>query len=216
MLAMSIYNASNPSSGDSHETEITKTRVKQWVTNLFRKKGYKTWIYEEVTHIHFDDETNKPIPYHLDLAVLTRNKESIDDYHFFGIELDWKVGHGTKINDRKDKDKDNVFAKIKVPILRFRMENIYGRKAWSEAERDKVIWDFYQFMFNNDNLADKNQVEKNKELSIRLKENVLTTCRNPKCKHKAAQHTLSGCEYRTANKAAMYCNCDEPFIKSDM
>lgn len=203
---MSIYDSSHPSSGDSKPTTKTKARVISWVTDLFKSKGYRIWVMEECPAVI--DGT----PYHLDIGVLARNKESFDEYHFFGIELDWDVGHATKRTDWKDENKDKAFSSLGIPILRFRMEELYGDKSLSEAERNKIIWDdFFSYVFTQ---YDKD-VEINQALAIKLKENQLTKCRNSKCSHTAAQHSLTGCNYQNSNKANLYCPCKEPFMVSD-
>jgi hypothetical protein len=207
VVELSIYDASRPSSGDSKPTEKTKERLKVWITELFNKRGFRVWVKEEIPYISDDGD---PRPYHLDLGVLTRNREMTDIYSFFGIELDWDTGHRSRINDRKDENKDKAFHKIGVPILRIDMEDVYGKKALSEYDRNDKIWSF----FIHPRLDEFGQM--NTELAIRLKENAWTTCPNPKCKHKASDHHLGGCNFRFTNKAAMYCPCSEPFFTSDI
>ena len=208
MTNISIFNSTNPSGGDSKPTTKTKAKVKDWVTELFRSKGYRTWIMEENPAVI--DGT----PYHLDIGVLTRNKESFDEYHFFGIELDWDKGHATKRTDWKDENKDKAFLSLGIPILRFRMEELYGNKALSEAERNNKIWDNFFIEYFITPIEDP-FILKNNELAIKLKENQLTKCRNSKCNHSAQNHNLNGCNYQNTNKASLYCNCTEPFMVSD-
>jgi hypothetical protein len=201
---MSQFNSSNPSAGDSDVTSVVKQRLKDWLIDLFYKKGFRIWIKEEVPFYSISEQK----PYHLDMGVLARNKESFDIYSFFGIELDWKT-HESFSSDNKDKEKDRAFDKIGVPILRLRVEKLYGKKAWDLPTINDEIWHFFVAPEN------KEFTEKNQALSIKLKENALARCRNKKCGHPAQKHNLAGCNYQQPNKAALYCPCTEPHFISD-
>ncbi|MGN6346239.1 MAG: hypothetical protein ACTHKC_09205 [Candidatus Nitrosocosmicus sp.] len=209
---MSQFNSTNPASMDSEQTKRTKADLTELLKTLFKSKGFKIWVYEEVYYVHKDEEevSNKPIPYHLDLICLTRDKEIPDLYSVFGIELDWKVGHGTPITDNKDEKKDMAFYKLGVPVIRFRLEEFVGKKKLTLDEIKGKIWHFFAKPMTPE------FCDKNCKLAIKLKENAFTFCPNTQCGHKASQHDLNGCSFRYPNKAAKYCYCKEPFITSHM
>lgn len=91
------------------------------------------------------------------------------------------------------------------------MEELYGNKSLSEAERNEKIWLFFM-----QNLAGTRDsfTEKNNELAIKLKESASTQCRS--CDHKAHLHTLTGCSFKNTNKLKERCYCDNPYFVSNM
>jgi hypothetical protein len=202
---MSKFDSTHPSFGDSDITVKAKRRMTTIIENTFRRQGWKTWIKEEVPFYPLDGQ-----PYHLDLGVLVKNKESFDDYRFFGVEIDGET-HKSETQDEKDYEKNHVFGRIVVDIFRINVEQAYGIKALSEADIERQLWK--RFMTPED---EKTITESNRELARQLKENALPMCRNSKCKHPAKDHNLAGCNYQQTNKAALFCPCKYPHFVSDM
>lgn len=207
---MSQFNSTNPARGDSAETRRAKNRLKNIIDQVFTDHYHKTWIVEEVPYYSIEE----PNPYHLDLAILTRDKHSFDNYSLFAIEIDGPT-HESKRSDYKDRTKDKAFYRLGISILHIRLEEVlYGNEAEQYIQKEKelanMIWEFFTLS------QDLEFSTKNQSLAIKLKENQLTICRNKKCQHKAYEHNLAGCNFQQPNKNALYCPCKEPFLVSDM
>lgn len=202
---MSIYDSTHSASGDSDATRRAKRILTTSIKDQAKSMGFKADVKEEVPAF-FDK------PYHADLGILMRNREIPDQYFFFIVEIDSKLGHRTPLKDRREDERAMAFINHNfIQTVRINLEEIVGTRKKTEAELAEKIWTEikYSLIFTTNQ-----NVSKNTEFSIKLKENAFCKCKG--CDHLAIHHNLNGCEYKQTNKLKLKCHCDEPFFRSDM
>jgi len=201
---MSVYDSTNSASGDSDATRRAKRILTTMLTEKLRLSGFKSTVKQEVPAF-FD------VPYHADLGVLMRSVELPDQYFFFIVEIDSKLGHRTPLKDRREDERAMKFIFHNYIItIRINLEEIVGSRKKTETELYEKIWSVLK-----ESLVFSSEINiyKNTEFAVRLKENAFTKCRG--CDHPAAFHNLNGCDYKQTNKLKLKCLCNEPFFRSD-
>lgn len=206
---MSKYDATHPDTG-SDRTLRVKQILTKLITDEMKTRGYKTIIKEEVPCVI---ENKK---YHADLGVLTRSIKEHDFYFFFLMEIDWIIGHETYRQDRKERIRDDGFLlRYGIRTIRIPLAKVSGKSAIPGPDIfESLIWpDIVESYIDPGTQKNRLWAELNRNFAIQLKENSSTQCGN--CQHKAAFHSLSGCEWQYTNKAKLRCNCRNPFYTSD-
>ena len=208
---MSVFDSTYPASRDSEATQRAKSILTNILKEKFRERGFKAEVKTEVPALFYK-------PYHSDLGCLIRHTSYTDTaaYHFFNIEIDGQKNHKTKIKDLRDDEKAQHFLSHSGTItIRFDLEEIIGNDKMTPNAIFNKIWEnlVMSYLITEIGSIEEKQALKNKEFSIALKENTLTTCKY--CKHSAHMHTLTACHYTQTNKNKMRCDCKLPMFISD-
>ena len=201
------------SAGDSDATTRAKRRMSMLITDQFKKQGYKTVIKYEVP-CTFPEKK-----YHADIGILFRSRQDFDFYHFFIIEIDGKVGHGTHRKDVREEARDNIFASELgkgIATQRIPLGKIVGEGKIEDEKlfNDYIYQDIIEYYVYPKGEKATRLSELNRKFAIELAESTKTTkCEG--CKHPIAVHDLTGCDLRYATVAKKRCDCTISVFRSD-
>lgn len=210
---MSVYNSNESNTfKESAETRLARFKVRVMCKYLFKEKGLK--LIKIVEEVPFTFPT---IKYHADFGILLTTYDYETQYFFF-IEIDGRVGHGTKISDKKDEDRDWVIERKTGAItIRLQLSELQELKTITQSMgyiREK-IWDWFSFVYLEDSggnaRMDDNQ-KKNKKFAEIIANNAFPMC---DCKHPNYQHDLGGCDWQYSVNDKLKCHCDRQFLRSD-